>query len=280
MFVRVVDNSKTNLATVLEEAFSKASQARFAVAFLSLSGVSIIERWLDDLLQRGGDAEFLVGLDFHTTAPEALRHLWRKQQQFDRYRLICFRGKETYHPKLYLFREENGLQAIVGSSNLTEGGLRANVEVNVMLDFPNAEDETAQALLDFYTRLKFSQGCFVPDEAYIEQYARVAERVRATRKAADADAVKDLAVREKALPQVVPSARDLSGWQRLVYSRLPTGKFATSDLYAFVPEFQKAYPENANIEAKIRQVLQQLRDLGLVHHLGRGEWQLNESVER
>ena len=42
--------------------------------------------------------------------------------------------------------------------------------------------------------------------------------------------------------------------------------------FNFKNEFQSAYPENKHVEAKIRQVLQQLRDLCLLEDLGRGIW--------
>lgn len=43
-------------------------------------------------------------------------------------------------------------------------------------------------------------------------------------------------------------------------------------MYRYVEEFKKNYPDNKHIEAKIRQILQQLRDLGFIIHLGQGRW--------
>ncbi|MCA1553495.1 MAG: hypothetical protein LC737_03865, partial [Chloroflexi bacterium] len=60
--------------------------------------------------------------------------------------------------------------------------------------------------------------------------------------------------------------------QKLVYDKLPPNEFSTDSLYPHAPEFQRAYPDNKNIDAKIRQVLQQLRDLGLITHRGQGRW--------
>lgn len=51
-------------------------------------------------------------------------------------------------------------------------------------------------------------------------------------------------------------------------------------MYRYVEEFQKHYPENKHIDAKIRQVLQQLRDLGFIVHLGQGRWRQRKRDEK
>jgi len=60
---------------------------------------------------------------------------------------------------------------------------------------------------------------------------------------------------------------------KLVYERLPSGSFRTSDLYRYEEEFQRIYPENRNIKAKVRQQLQFLRDFGLVKNPRRDRWE-------
>lgn len=48
--------------------------------------------------------------------------------------------------------------------------------------------------------------------------------------------------------------------------------FSLSDVYCFVDFLSAKHPQNNNIEAKIRQQLQMLRDLGFVEFLGRGNY--------
>lgn len=48
--------------------------------------------------------------------------------------------------------------------------------------------------------------------------------------------------------------------------------FALSDVYAFVDMLSVKHPRNNNVEAKIRQQLQVLRDLGFIEFLGRGHY--------
>jgi type II restriction enzyme len=44
-------------------------------------------------------------------------------------------------------------------------------------------------------------------------------------------------------------------------------------MYIYEKDFQQFYPENRHIKDKIRQILQQLRDLGLVRHISESRWQ-------
>ncbi|MBW8041776.1 MAG: hypothetical protein FVQ85_17505 [Planctomycetes bacterium] len=68
-------------------------------------------------------------------------------------------------------------------------------------------------------------------------------------------------------------ANTLSGW-RLdtfnVVSKIPVNIFKLDQVYANKQHLQELHPENRNIDAKIRQQLQELRDLGLVEFLGGG----------
>lgn len=67
------------------------------------------------------------------------------------------------------------------------------------------------------------------------------------------------------------------GWTldvlRLV-KRLGQRHFSISDAYKFATELSRLHPKNQNVEPKIRQQLQVLRDLGFVRFLGRGEYEL------
>jgi hypothetical protein len=126
--------------------------------------------------------------------------------------------------------------------------------------------------------LKFQKGRFVPDLDYINEYEKVYRVVRKSgrdvlRERKVVRKVKELKEREKELSRPEPTATELFGWQKIVYEKLPTGIFKTRDIYNFKDEFFSFYPENRNVEAKIRQILQQLRDIGLIRHLGIGKWE-------
>jgi len=67
---------------------------------------------------------------------------------------------------------------------------------------------------------------------------------------------------------------DVTGKGTRLLTSAPTGEFTTADAYAFTRELEKLHPDNRHVRDKIRQQLQVLRDLGLLLHIGRGEWRL------
>jgi len=180
-------------------------------------------------------------------------------------------------PKLYLFENEGIVQTIIGSSNLTRGGLIENVEVNVLLEMKR-DSEEAENIFDVYARIKYQPTRFIPDDEYIQAYQAIVDKAGKpkykrgdTRK--EIERLRDL---EKSLPKPYTNPVSLQGWHKLIFLKLPDDEFQTSDLYKYTSEFELSYPENNNIEPKIRQILQQLRDLGIILHLGEGRWKKND----
>ncbi len=55
-------------------------------------------------------------------------------------------------------------------------------------------------------------------------------------------------------------------------NKTPSGNFSLSDLYLFTDYLSMKHPKNNNIQAKIRQQLQLLRDLGFIEFLSRGQY--------
>lgn len=57
--------------------------------------------------------------------------------------------------------------------------------------------------------------------------------------------------------------------------RLNRADFSLGDIYQFEPVLKQKHPDNYNIQAKIRQQLQFLRDKGMLQFVGRGKYRLN-----
>ncbi|MBI2304339.1 MAG: hypothetical protein HYU86_06285 [Chloroflexi bacterium] len=282
MEVQFTDNIVIKLADVLNPVVQRAKSIKIAVAFMKQSGYSLIERSLRECLDRGGEVEFLVGLDFRITEPGVLRTLWGLSSSGLPIRCYCFSDDSAndmpvYHPKLYLLNDDENVVFSVGSSNLTRGGLRDNVEVNAVIK-ANLREEIVSDIYGLYTRLKFEQKRVPPDLDYIEKYEAAYRQVQ--RKSIVAlqgkkvrAIVRELKEKEKSLPKVVPTGSELFGWQKLVYERVPYGEFRTSDMYVYEKEFESYYPENRHIKDKVRQILQQLGTIGLLKHPRRDRWE-------
>ena len=126
--------------------------------------------------------------------------------------------------------------------------------------------------------MKFQKNRFEPDEEYINNYEEVYKRVQkrkieALRERKTKDIIEQLKEKEKILPKPIPLKSELIGWMKIVYEKLPIGPFRTSDIYNYKQEFKELYPENKNINAKIRQQLQFLRDIGLIKNPSRDKWE-------
>ncbi|MBP9186953.1 MAG: hypothetical protein KBG11_07655 [Bacteroidia bacterium] len=67
----------------------------------------------------------------------------------------------------------------------------------------------------------------------------------------------------------------LTGWKLEVFrcaQSIPNQIFSLKEINKFEPELKKIYPLNRHIADKIRQQLQDLRDLGLIEFLGNGQY--------
>jgi hypothetical protein len=92
----------------------------------------------------GANIHFVVGIDHHSTTIEALREILTLNT--DAKIVNNPRPGHTFHPKIYLF-EATGQRAelLLGSSNLTEGGIFTNYEVVAWFSF----DLTGQDVVIF-----------------------------------------------------------------------------------------------------------------------------------
>jgi HKD family nuclease len=279
MHVQVIDNKTQDLASILAQGITRCDDVKVAVAFASSGGLKLLRPSIDSALQSGASLEFLVGLDMHATEPDAINELYALSNSASKLQLSCYIGigpGAIYHPKMYLFRSGNGATAIVGSSNLTQGGLKRNVEVNVVLTGELMEEALVDAY-SIYIELKLLPGRVVPDEELLDLYRETCKVIRKSKQQASGrDSLKELLSRfkEKARTLRGPAftSQDLVGWQKLVYDVLPEGEFTNRFVYDQSRVLANRYPQNHNIAAKIRQQLQILRDMKLVEHLGRGRW--------
>jgi hypothetical protein len=78
------------------------------------------------------------------------------------------------------------------------------------------------------------------------------------------------------------SDHQLRGWDHIIYTLIDNnfkGKvFTLKDLYLFEPFFQTVYPKNLHIKDKIRQVLQHLRDKGLIVFKEHGTYEMTKRL--
>lgn len=123
-----------------EEGYTSLSMS---VAFAKVSGVLRLKKPLETFKQNGGTINAIIGIDLGGTSYEALVALLE----------ICSNlyvahvdSSQTFHPKIYAFKNEDALLAIVGSNNLTGGGLWTNMESCSITDLRKGNSEDAVAI--------------------------------------------------------------------------------------------------------------------------------------
>ncbi|MGO9760950.1 MAG: hypothetical protein ACLP1Q_06795 [Solirubrobacteraceae bacterium] len=131
--------AKRALGSVLVAELQSGSWIRFrgVFAFLKQSGLRQVAGPIDSFLRRGDtEAVITVGIDHDGTSLEGLEGLWRVLD--GRAKLLVFKEGQggparTFHPKAFLFEGDDQAFAVIGSGNLTAGGLFLNHELAVSI---------------------------------------------------------------------------------------------------------------------------------------------------
>ena len=149
------------------------SHFRAAVAFVKRSGVKHVAAQLA-AFSKAGKVEIIVGIDHQGTSYEGLEGLLRAASPNGR--VVVFHNplRYTFHPKLYLFKSATQAEVVVGSGNLTEGGLFTNYEaaLRLGLDLTKPDDAAAlqsvESVLDEWSNLE-SGTAFVLDDGLLSR---------------------------------------------------------------------------------------------------------------
>ena len=114
-----------------QELFLNATEICLAVSYIRDSGVKIIK----PLYNKNQSIKILLDTKMNISDKNALRTLFNGGIN-----LKSYQGKENYHPKVFLFRIGCNWKAIIGSMNLTRGGLIENIEYGLFLDNKSIEN--------------------------------------------------------------------------------------------------------------------------------------------
>ena len=112
------------------------------VAFAKDSGVLRLRQALEGFRSRGGKTRAYVGIDLHGTSYEALSNLL---PCVDELYLVHSENSQTFHSKIYSFKGKTKTLVIIGSNNLTGGGLWTNFESAALIPGPGAVSEKGSA---------------------------------------------------------------------------------------------------------------------------------------
>lgn len=133
-----------------------------AVAFAKNSGVLRIKDSLQKFREGGGKVNVYVGVDLGGTSYEALTALLLHTDSLN---VVHSEGGQTFHSKIYRFSGKNNGLLVVGSHNLTGGGLWTNFEssLHIPTDGANAHETAVHKELDdYFQELTSLKASFMP----------------------------------------------------------------------------------------------------------------------
>jgi HKD family nuclease len=249
-----MSNTNYPLADVLKSELMDSISVRIAIAFLRKSGLEKIRKPLQyALTKNNANVEIIVGLDFKTTDSSALMALKEIESSYSNFNFYCFGDKKdnyndlVFHPKIYLFEKSTDSRAeytsIVGSSNLTGGGLTSNFEVNSI--FKEDSPKYYSQLEAIYDEIKYTDSVFNPSASYITRYNSVKKELEIIETAASKDLqgkIESLRDEELRLPGTVPSLKKVIIDYLKQKEADNTGGVSLSDIYeSVIPMTEKLH---------------------------------------
>lgn len=165
MEIEFVGGPIKNIEKEVQNRIRESDEISIAVAFLSNSGVERIIEAIRTRKEKDGKISIITSLGHDITEPDALRKLLE-------YEVDCkIIDSDTFHPKLYIFKKAGDFCCIIGSSNLSEGGLFSNYEANVILR-GNDSDSSIKESIDYFSDLWENPDCISLDEQIINIYEK------------------------------------------------------------------------------------------------------------
>jgi HKD family nuclease len=136
------------IGDALSERADSATALWIMAAWAQESGLKHLLPIIDKLHMRGGRAEAIIGLDHGLATYEGLR---LAREIFDVVHLF-HDSDSTFHPKLYVIEDDTRSRVIIGSGNVTVGGLYENYEATaaVHLNRTNRQDEATRRNVRMY----------------------------------------------------------------------------------------------------------------------------------
>lgn len=149
----------TSLFDFITEVSADTAVDRFdvVVAWVKRSGLRRVENELRAMRDRGVELRIIIGIDQGGATEQGLD---MARELFDDVYVFHDRSGRTFHSKVYFAAGPSAANALVGSHNLTAGGVYFNYEAGVRLALTSPEDdETIASLVEYFERLKADDAC-------------------------------------------------------------------------------------------------------------------------
>lgn len=153
--------AENELIHTIKESIAKAKRIDLVVSFLMESGVKLILADLKEAIERKVPIRILCGAYMSITEPSALVIL--KNELGDHAQLrMDVNKRRSFHPKCYIFHEDDSCHAYLGSSNLSASALTGGVEWNYRIE-SDADPISMKRICDEFENL-FEHSHILDDE--------------------------------------------------------------------------------------------------------------------
>lgn len=147
-----LSNNNSEFLNRIKYCLKKCTSFSFSVSFIKKAGLVLIERDIDEALQRGATGKIITSTYQNFTDIGSLEQFLTWQKEYDNFECHldyeCF-GENGFHTKGYMFEYDDAVEFIVGSSNITRFALLKNFEWNVSLISKENLDSYNDALIEF-----------------------------------------------------------------------------------------------------------------------------------
>lgn len=147
-----LSNINTSFLNKIKDNLKKCNSFSFSVSFIKKAGLVLLEREIEEALERGVKGRIITSTYQNFTDIGSLEQFYNWQKEFDNFECHldyeCF-GDNGFHTKGYLFEYDDSIEFIVGSSNITRFALLKNFEWNVSLVSKDNLNSYNEALTEF-----------------------------------------------------------------------------------------------------------------------------------
>lgn len=157
----------------IQQSFHTATSIDIIVSFLMESGVKLIQKDLEAIKDKNIPIRILTGNYLNITQPSALYLL--KDILGDKVDLRFYNDtKRSFHPKAYIFENNEDGEIFIGSSNLSKSALTSGIEWNYRIDKKTSEEDYNYFKMMFED-LFLNESIIVNDEE-LERYSKTWKR--------------------------------------------------------------------------------------------------------
>lgn len=165
--------------SVIEDELEACDEFIFSVAFINMSGLSLFLQLFKELDARGVKGKILTTDYQYFTDPKALQIL-NKFENIDIRMYQSEKNKEGFHTKGFLFRKNDTLRYIIGSSNLTQSALMKNKEWNTKV-ISTEQGEYSKTVLTEFSKMWAKSATY---SEFINRYIFEYEQIKKQKKVA------------------------------------------------------------------------------------------------